>query len=65
VRWTSVTVSPVCQCETADSTDQIAWELNLSGQTVRNHIGNLMNALEVHSRPAAVAVVRHDHPIAH
>lgn len=47
------------------STDQIAKELNLSVETVRNHIRNLMQALGVHSRLEAVAVARHDHLIAH
>lgn len=46
------------------STDQIAEELCLSVETVRNHIRNLMQALGVHSRLEAVAVARHDHLIA-
>ena len=38
------------------STDQIARELHLSTQTVRNHIRHLLGALGVHSRLEAVAV---------
>jgi PAS domain S-box-containing protein len=47
------------------STEQIAKELSLSVETVRNHIRNLMQALGVHSRLEAVAVARHDHLIVH
>jgi PAS domain S-box-containing protein len=43
------------------STDQIATELSLSVETVRNHVRNLMQALGVHSRLEAVAVARRDH----
>ena len=38
------------------STDQIARELHLSTQTVRNHIRHLLSALGVHTRLEAVAV---------
>lgn len=44
------------------STEQIARELHLSTQTVRNHIRHLLSALGVHTRLEAVAVasgVRH------
>lgn len=40
------------------STAQIAAELHLSIETVRNHIRHLMHALGVHSRLEAVAVAR-------
>jgi DNA-binding NarL/FixJ family response regulator len=40
------------------STDQIARELSLSIETVRNHIRHLFRALGVHSRLEAVAVAR-------
>jgi PAS domain S-box-containing protein len=46
------------------STDQIATELSLSVETVRNHVRNLMQALGVHSRLEAVAVARRDHLVA-
>lgn len=42
------------------STEQIAKELSLSVETVRNHVRNLMQALGVHTRLEAVAVARHD-----
>lgn len=45
------------------STDQIAKELSVSVETVRNHVRNLMQALGVHSRLEAVAVARHEHLI--
>jgi PAS domain S-box-containing protein len=41
------------------STAQIAAELHLSLETVRNHIRHLMRALGVHTRLEAVAVARH------
>ena len=40
------------------STKQIAAELHLSSETVRNHIRRLLQALGVHSRLEAVAVAR-------
>ena len=40
------------------STHQIAAELHLSTETVRNHIRHLLRALGVHSRLEAVAVIR-------
>jgi PAS domain S-box-containing protein len=43
------------------STRQIADELHLSQETVRNHIRGLMKALGVHSRLEAVALARHEH----
>ena len=43
------------------STNQIAEELHLSKETVRNHIRHLMRTLGVHSRLEAVAMARHDH----
>jgi PAS domain S-box-containing protein len=46
------------------STEQIARELHLSIETVRNHIRHLLRALNVHSRLEAVAVGRQEHLIA-
>ena len=43
------------------STDQIARELHLSTQTVRNHIRHLLSALGVHTRLEAVAVAAGSH----
>jgi PAS domain S-box-containing protein len=43
------------------STNQIAAELHLSKETVRNHIRHLMRTLGVHSRLEAVAIARHEH----
>jgi DNA-binding NarL/FixJ family response regulator len=45
--------------ERGHSTNQIAHELHLSLETVRNHIRHLLRALGVHSRLEAVAVARH------
>jgi PAS domain S-box-containing protein len=45
--------------ERGHSTGQIAEELHLSLETVRNHIRHLMQALGVHSRLEAVAMARH------
>ena len=42
------------------STEQIARELHLSVETVRNHIRHVLRALGVHSRLEAVAVARRD-----
>jgi PAS domain S-box-containing protein len=42
------------------STRQIAQELHLSVETVRNHIRSVLRVLGVHSRLEAVAVARHD-----
>ncbi|HEY2371423.1 MAG TPA: LuxR C-terminal-related transcriptional regulator [Gaiellaceae bacterium] len=42
------------------STDQIARELYLSKETVRNHIRKILQALRVHSRLAAVAKARRE-----
>ena len=44
--------------EQGHSTKQIAVELHLSTETVRNHIRRLLRALGVHSRLEAVAAVR-------
>jgi PAS domain S-box-containing protein len=43
------------------STNQIATELHLSVETVRNHIRHILRALGVHSRLEAVALTRRDH----
>jgi PAS domain S-box-containing protein len=43
------------------STDQIARELHLSRDTVRNHIRRMMRALNAHSRLEAVAIGRSEH----
>ena len=43
------------------STEQIAHELHLSTETVRNHIRHLMRALNAHSRLEAVAIGRQEH----
>lgn len=40
------------------STEQIAQELHLSPETVRNHVRHLLRALGVHTRLEAVAVAR-------
>jgi PAS domain S-box-containing protein len=45
--------------EQGRSTKQIAQELHLSPETVRNHIRHLFRALGVHSRLEAVAAARH------
>jgi PAS domain S-box-containing protein len=47
--------------ERGRSTEQIAAELHLSTQTVRNHIRHLLRALDAHSRLEAVAIWRHQH----
>jgi PAS domain S-box-containing protein len=44
--------------EQGRSTKQIAAELHLSAETVRNHVRRLFLALDVHSRLEAVAVAR-------
>jgi PAS domain S-box-containing protein len=46
------------------STTQIAQELHLSVETVRNHIRGMLRALGVHSRLEAVAIARRDHLLA-
>jgi DNA-binding NarL/FixJ family response regulator len=43
------------------STDQIAQDLHLSVETVRNHIRGILKALGVHSRLEAVALARVQH----
>ena len=40
------------------STHQIARQLHLSKETVRNHVRGVLQALEVHSRVEAVAAAR-------
>jgi PAS domain S-box-containing protein len=47
--------------ERGRSTVQIAAELHLSTETVRNHIRHVLRALGAHSRLEAVAIWRHDH----
>jgi two-component system response regulator DegU len=44
--------------ERGRSTMQIAAELHLSPETVRNHVRHLLRAFGVHSRLEAVAVAR-------
>src|SRR5262249_43657137 len=46
-----------------NSTHQIADELHLSVETVRNHIRGVFRALGVHSRLEAVAVARTEHMV--
>jgi PAS domain S-box-containing protein len=46
------------------STEQIAAELHLSLETVRNHVRGILRALGVHSRLEAVAVARREHLVA-
>jgi PAS domain S-box-containing protein len=46
------------------STEQIARELHLSVETVRNHIRAMLRALGVHSRLEAVAMARREHLVA-
>jgi PAS domain S-box-containing protein len=43
------------------STEQIAGELHLSVETVRNHVRGILRALGVHSRLEAVALARQEH----
>jgi PAS domain S-box-containing protein len=43
------------------STVQIAQELHLSPETVRNHVRHILRALGVHSRLEAVALARREH----
>ena len=43
------------------STRQIAAELHLSTETVRNHVRGVLRALHVNSRLEAVTVARRDH----
>jgi len=47
--------------ERGHSTEQIAGELHLSIETVRNHVRHLLRALNVHSRLEAVAIGRREH----
>ena len=49
--------------ERGKSTDQIADELHLSKETVRNHVRHMLQALGVHSRLEAVALARHEHMV--
>jgi DNA-binding NarL/FixJ family response regulator len=50
--------------ERGRSTEQIAAELHLSVETVRNHIRAILQALGVHSRLEAVAVSHQRHLVA-
>jgi PAS domain S-box-containing protein len=50
--------------ERGHSTDQIAAELYLSIETVRNHIRGILRALGAHSRIEAVAVAHQRHLVA-
>ncbi len=50
--------------ELGSSTEQIAHQLHLSTETVRNHIRHLMRALNAHSRLEAVAIGRREHLVA-
>jgi PAS domain S-box-containing protein len=50
--------------EDGRSTEQIARELHLSLETVRNHVRGILRALGVHSRLEAVAVARREHLVA-
>jgi PAS domain S-box-containing protein len=50
--------------ELGRSTEQIADELHLSSETVRNHIRRLLRALNAHSRLEAVAIGRREHLVA-
>jgi len=47
--------------ERGRSTSQIAEELHLSTETVRNHIRRLLNAIGAHSRLEAVAIANRAH----
>lgn len=47
------------------STDQMAAELHVSIETVRNHIRAILRALGAHSRLEAVAVAHERHLVAH
>jgi DNA-binding NarL/FixJ family response regulator len=47
--------------ERGRSTAQIAEQLHLSIETVRNHIRAVLRALDAHSRLEAVAVARREH----
>ena len=50
--------------ERGRSTEQIAGQLHLSPETVRNHIRHILRALGAHSRLEAVAVARREHVLA-
>jgi two-component system NarL family response regulator len=50
--------------EQGRSTEQMASELHLSTETVRNHIRGVLRALGVHTRLEAVAISRRDHVVA-
>ena len=45
------------------STRQMAEELHISTETVRNHVRNVLRTLGVHSRLEAVAVARREHVV--
>ena len=50
--------------EAGRSTRQIADDLHLSSETVRNHVRGVLRALGVHSRLEAVAIARREHLLA-
>jgi PAS domain S-box-containing protein len=50
--------------EQGRSTRQIAEDLHLSSETVRNHVRHVLRALGVHSRLEAVALARREHAVA-
>jgi len=50
--------------ERGHSTEQIASDLHISVETVRNHIRAILRALGVHSRLEAVAVAHQRHLVA-
>ena len=52
------------QLQRGRSTRQIAEELHLSPETVRNHVRHVLKALGVHSRLEAVAAAQREHLIA-
>jgi DNA-binding NarL/FixJ family response regulator len=41
-----------------ESTDQIAEELHIARETVRNHVRSMLTKLDVHSRIEAIAIAR-------
>lgn len=41
-----------------DSTDQIAEELHIARETVRNHVRSMLRKLDAHSRIEAIAIAR-------
>ena len=41
-----------------ESTDQIAEELHIARETVRNHVRSMLRKLDAHSRIEAIAIAR-------